>query len=148
MKIRKAEPEDRDDWAIMRNLLWHSSLEAHLEDIDRYFAHNSANITNVLVLEKDNGKLGGFIELNIRNYAEGSKSEQVPYVEGWYIDRDLRNNGYGKQLMAMAEKWAIKNGFEELASDTELKNLNGIAAHQALNFQEVDRIVCFIKKLT
>ena len=48
----------------------------------------------------------------------------------------------------MAEEWAINNGFNELASDAELENLSSLAAHKALGFQEVERIVCFIKRIT
>lgn len=147
MKVRKVNLSDKNEWERMRSQLWSSSAE-HLAEINRYFSNNSTNIVNVLVLERNSSKLGGFIELNIRNYAEGSRSKRVPYVEGWYVDRDLRKNGYGKQLMAMAEDWAIKNGFSELASDTELTNHSSIAVHQALGFEESDRIVCFIKSLT
>ena len=148
MKARKVDSKDRDEWARMRNLLWDSSLTEHLVEIDRYFSNNSTNIVNVFVLERNNGRLGGFIELNIRNYAEGSELGAIPYIEGWYVDRDLRNDGYGKQLMTMAEKWAIDHGFQELASDTELENITSVAIHKALEFQEVERIVCFIKKIS
>lgn len=148
MKVRKVNFNDRQEWTRMRNLLWNSSEEEHLEEIEQYFANNSTNIVNVLVLDRNNGKLGGFIELNIRNYAEGSELGAIPYIEGWYIDSDIRNTGYGRQLIAIAEDWAIENGFNELASDAELENLTSIAAHKALGFQEVERIVCFIKKLS
>ncbi|BAY87137.1 GCN5-related N-acetyltransferase [Calothrix parasitica NIES-267] len=105
------------------------------------------DIVEVFVVERINGKLGGFIELNIRNYAEGTESKQVPYVEGWYIDSDIRGKGYGKEFIEQAQIWAIQNGFYELASDAEIENLISIAAHKVLGFKEVDRIVCFIKKL-
>ena len=147
MKLRKINLTDINEWARMRNLLWHSRLKEHLLDIERYFSGNAVNIAEVFVLERSNGELGGFIELNLRNYAEGSESTAVPYVEGWYIDPDLRGKGYGKQLIEVAEKWAKENRFDELASDTELGNSDSIAAHKALGFKEVDRIICFIKKL-
>lgn len=83
----------------------------------------------------------------MRNYAEGSKHLKVPYVEGWYVDSDLRNCGYGKQLIQIAENWAIENDFNELASDSESENFNSIAAHKALGFKEVEKIICFIKYL-
>jgi aminoglycoside 6'-N-acetyltransferase I len=68
-------------------------------------------------------------------------------VEGWYVDGDLRGGGYGRQLIQAAERWAIEHGFDELASDAELGNMDSIAAHQAVGFEEVERLVCFIKKL-
>ena len=69
------------------------------------------------------------------------------YAEGWYVNLDLRNCGYGKQLIKIAENWAIENGFKELASDAEIENFDSIAAHKALGFKEVEQIVCFIKQL-
>ncbi|AFY53205.1 sortase-like acyltransferase [Rivularia sp. PCC 7116] len=147
MKIRKVKLTDRDEWARMRNSLWSDSLQEHLQYIDKYFSQQEVDIVEVFVVERTNGKLGGFIELNIRNYAEGTESKQVPYVEGWYIDSDIRGKGYGKKLIINAQSWAIENGFNELASDAEIENSISIAAHKALGFEEVDRIVCFIKKL-
>lgn len=131
----------------MRNNLWPGSLNEHLEEIDKYFSNTGIGVAEVFVLERSSKKLGGFIEVNIRNYAEGSAAPGVPYIEGWYVDKDLRGGGHGKQLMSAAEKWAVDHGFYELASDSELDNANSIAAHKALGFEEVDRIVCFIKKL-
>ena len=91
--------------------------------------------------------MGGFLELNVRNYAEGSRANRVPYIEGWFVTADLRGRGHGKQLIETAEQWALKNGYNELASDAELENEASIAAHKALGFTEVDRVVCFIKQL-
>ena len=131
----------------MRNFLWPGSLKEHTDEINKYFSNEETDMIEVFVLEKTPGKLGGFIELNVRNYAEGSVSPKVPYVEGWYVDEDLRGRGYGRQLIKAAETWAIENGFNELASDAELQNPDSIAAHKALGFREVERIVCFLKKL-
>lgn len=147
MKIRKADSKDKTEWARMRNTLWSGSLKEHLEEITNYFSGNKIGVVEAFVIERNNGKLGGFIELNLRNYAEGSESLIVPYIEGWYVDLDLRNRGYGKQLIEIAEIWAKKNGFNELASDAEIESFDSIAAHKALGFKEVERIVCFVKQL-
>jgi aminoglycoside 6'-N-acetyltransferase I len=148
VKVRTIDVNDRKEWARMRNPLWSDSIAGHLNEIERYFAQAEIHgEEKVFVLARDNDKLGGFIELKVRNYAEGSQSAQVPYVEGWYVDRDLRGYGYGRQLIEIAEIWAQENGFEELASDAELGNVASITAHKALGFKEVERIVCFLKKL-
>ena len=147
MNIRPAKPTDAADWARMRQELWPSAIDEHKSEIARYFASVQIDVVEALVLERKTGKLGGFIEINIRNYAEGSLSNAIPYVEGWYIDPDLRGMGYGKKLMLAAETWAKEHQFDELASDAEIDNAGSIAAHKALGFMEVDRIVCFLKKL-
>jgi aminoglycoside 6'-N-acetyltransferase I len=38
-------------------------------------------------------------------------------------------------------------GHHEIASDTELQNADGIAAHRALGYEEVERVVCFRRSL-
>jgi len=147
MKIRKVKKEDRDEWARIRNELWPESPEEHLNEIDHFFSHREDNDQEVYVLSRESGKLGGFIELRIRNYAEGTSSPEVPYLEAWYVDPDLRGKGYGEKLMSTAEQWALEKGFNELASDTEIDNELSMKIHKKLGFKEVDRIVCFLKKL-
>ena len=44
----------------------------------------------------------GFLELRIRNYAEGTDSLAVPYVEGWYVDPEYRLRGVGASLIRQA----------------------------------------------
>ena len=89
----------------------------------------------------------GFLEINIRNFAEGSQQSKVPYVEGWFVDKQYQGQGWGRLLMHSAEQWALTRGFSELASDTELHNKASIEIHKTLGFKEVERVVCFLKKL-
>lgn len=132
----------------MRSLLWPDGEANHIAEIEEYFAGVSTDIVETFIAERARDGLGGFIELNIRNFAEGSRSARVPYVEAWFVDEDLRGQGVGKALMEHAERWSLDNGFSELASDTELENIKSIKLHKALGFKEVDRVVCFLKKLS
>ena len=77
---------------------------------------------------------------------EGCSSSPVGYIEGWWVDQDLRGSGIGAALVGAAEHWAHSIGLSELASDAELPNVASQAAHRALG-EEVDRIVCFRKRL-
>ena len=148
MKIRSAQPSDAQQWAAMRDLLWPDSREAHLADIARFWAGQSAGMVEVFVIDRQQeGQLGGFLELNVRHYAEGSDNDRVPYVEGWFVAADCRGRGWGRKLIEAAEQWAIVHGYNELASDAEMENHGSIAAHKALGFAEVDRVVCFLKPL-
>jgi hypothetical protein len=38
-------------------------------------------------------------------------------------------------------------GHHEIASDSELENADAIAAHRALGYEEVERVVCFRRSL-
>ncbi|MES9992821.1 MAG: aminoglycoside 6'-N-acetyltransferase [Candidatus Thiodiazotropha sp.] len=147
MKIREIENNDLERWSEMRTSLWPKTDDAHLAEIKAFFDGISIDVEQVYVAIIDETAVG-FIELNIREFAEGSRRPKVPYVEAWYVDSEYRGRGYGKQLMLRAEKWAIDQGFNELASDTEIDNHISIAMHTHLGFKETERVVCFLKQLT
>jgi aminoglycoside 6'-N-acetyltransferase I len=63
------------------------------------------------------------------------------------VDADLRGTGVGRALMVAAEEWARAQGFTELASDALLDNSVSHAAHEALGFEVVEKIVVFRKSL-
>jgi len=71
----------------------------------------------------------------------------VGYIEGWYVDVDLRNRGIGGQLLVVAERWAARNGLTEIASETDINNPISIAVHQSLGFTEAYRLVHFLKEI-
>lgn len=101
----------------------------------------------VLVRDEDTSRLGGFAEIHIRKRLNSPHEPLVAYLEGWYVDPDLRGQGQGRALMAAAEDWARSHGLPQMASDTEIANQQSIQAHQALGFQEVHRLVHFLKDL-
>jgi aminoglycoside 6'-N-acetyltransferase I len=129
----------------MRLNLWGGTAEEHTYEIDAYFATPQEGVT--FVVERPTGGLGGFIEVSLRNYAEGCKTSPVAYIEGWYVDQDLRRGKLGSQLVKAAEAWARNHGLKEIASDTQIDNMVSFHAHTALGYAEVDRIVCFRKRL-
>jgi aminoglycoside 6'-N-acetyltransferase I len=147
MRTRLVESGDRTDLLRMRQALWPGLLDDHVREIDEFLLGRSKAIDQVFICEADDRSVIGFIELRIRNCAEGSENTEVPYVEGWYIDSGHRRCGAGALLIAQAEQWAKTLGYSELGSDTEIENHGSIAAHLALGFEEVERLVCFLKKL-
>jgi aminoglycoside 6'-N-acetyltransferase I len=74
-------------------------------------------------------------------------STPVAYVEGWYVDPDVRRTGIGTALIDAVEQWARAQGFRELASDADVANPDSQQAHQHLGFEEVDRAVHYRKTL-
>lgn len=149
VRIRRVAASDRDAWLRMRHALWPAERgeHGHERDVDAFFDGRSETLDVVLVAEARGLGAIGFLELRVRNYAEGSSARAVPHVEGWYVDAERRRRRIGARLLAAAERWARAAGYAELASDAAVDNAASIEAHRALGFDITDRIVCFLKKL-
>jgi GNAT superfamily N-acetyltransferase len=87
------------------------------------------------------GGLCGFLEASIRPFVDGCTSRPVGYVEGWFVDADVRRCGIGARLIAAAQQWAAHHGCTEMASDSYLDNSDSLAAHKALGFEESSRVI-------
>ncbi|NNF15954.1 MAG: GNAT family N-acetyltransferase [Gammaproteobacteria bacterium] len=146
MIIREAVKNDITAWSQMRTDLWPDTDDQHVAAINEYFLGSSNDIVKAW-MAVSNAEVIGFLELNIRSFAEGSRSKEIPYIEAWYIKPAYRGNSYGALLMQQAEQWAVSCGYSELASDTQTDNDISIAMHKHLGFFETDRIVCFLKRL-
>lgn len=143
--IRRVIPEDRPAWLRMRHLLWPKD---DIEDLEAEMDKMLANpMTPAFVAVRPDGKLGGFIEAGLRTYAEGCNTSPVGYLEGWFVDEDLRGQGLGGRLVRAAEDWAREQGMKEMGSDTWLDDEVSIKAHLALGYREAERLVTFAKRL-
>ena len=131
----------------MRDALWPSPANAHAGAIDRFCAGTAREPLAVLMAFDDDRNAIGMIELSIRAYAEGCATDRVAFVEGWYVEPELRGTGVGATLIGAAEAWARSQGCTELASDAEVDNLSSAAAHLAVGFVETGVVRCFKKSL-
>jgi aminoglycoside 6'-N-acetyltransferase I len=145
--IRPVEPGDAVVWERMRTALWPDDSGSHAAEIARFFSAGRRNPLEVLLACSGAGAPLGFVELSIRPYAEGCDTDRVAFVEGWYVEPAYRSRGVGAALMRAAEEWGRASTCTELASDTQLWNESSIAAHKALGFEEVERLVAFRKSL-
>jgi aminoglycoside 6'-N-acetyltransferase I len=143
--IRQATQADQSEWSRMRHALWPEvESEDLLHEMERILADP---LTPVFVIERPDGRLGGFLEAGTRKYADGCETSPVGYIEGWYVDEDLRGQGVGRALVNAAEEWARGQGLKEMASDTWLENEVSIAAHLKMGYEEVERLIHFAKTL-
>lgn len=143
--IRQAVRSDQSEWFRMRRTLWPEvPPDDLLQEMDRIL---SDTLTPVFVFERPDGGLGGFIEAGTRKYADGCGTSPVGYIEGWFVDEDLRGQGIGVALVRAAEDWARAQGLKEMASDTWLDNEVSIRAHIAMGYEEVERLIHFAKTL-
>jgi aminoglycoside 6'-N-acetyltransferase I len=148
MNIRALRGADRAEWLRMRRALWPASGDDEHASETEAFLRSGAGPVAVFVADRGaEGTLGGFLEMGLRSHAEGCRSSPVPYIEGWYVDPDLRRRGVGEALVEAAEAWARERGHTEIASDTAPDNEVSLAAHDRLGFAVTDRMVCFRKEL-
>ena len=144
--IFQAKQSNAKDVATLALKLWPDNK---LQQFEQEFTmllddHNAA-----IFLAVNDGELIGFAQCQLRHdYVEGTDSSPVGYLEGLYVvESHVRQQGYAKQLVAACEQWSKAQGCKEMGSDCELFNETSIVMHERLGFQEVNRIVCFTKKL-
>jgi aminoglycoside 6'-N-acetyltransferase I len=144
-KIRGAGPEDTAEWLRMRRALWDDCPEdqqfREMEEI------RGSDIETAFVAERPGGGLCGFVEVPVRPWAIGCQARPVGYVEGWYVDEDVRRRGVGRALIEAAEAWAGSKGCRQIASDAEIWNDVSHQAHGALGYEETARLVLYKKDL-
>ena len=90
----------------------------------------------------------GFIHVALRfDYVEGVNGSPAAYIEAIYVRPGYRRSGIASMMVQHAEEWAIGKNVHTLASDSEISNTDGIGFHHANGFREVNRVVCFVKKI-
>jgi aminoglycoside 6'-N-acetyltransferase I len=129
----------------MRHALWPDADVAELAaEVDDFLGSEDQV---AVVVERASGALCGFLEAGCRPFANGVDEQPCAFVEGWWVDADVRRTGVGRALMAAAADWARHRGFTELGSDVEIDNVGSQDAHKALGFEERERVVYFRKRL-
>ena len=146
MIVRRYAPTDDAEWLRMRFALWPEvSREVHRAEMIAWLARPDAVV--LVAPRTTNAGLAGFAEVATRSVADGCETSPVAYLEGWYVDADMRRQGIGTALVRAAEIWARERGLREFASDAELENMESQRAHLALGFREVERSVLYLKTL-
>jgi aminoglycoside 6'-N-acetyltransferase I len=146
--IRSVTAADAKEWLRMRHALWpDASLTEHQRDIDRYFAGDRREPSEVLLAHAAEDSPVGFAELSIRNIVDSCYSDHVAYLEGWYVVPAARRQGIGRALIRAAEQWAARQGCTEFGSDSDISNDVSHAAHLGSGFEETGRVRTFRKRI-
>ncbi|HEX2173822.1 MAG TPA: GNAT family N-acetyltransferase [Dehalococcoidia bacterium] len=145
VSVRSPQPQDRDHYLRMRAALWPDADRQEMAgELEALFAGDDQV---AFVAERADGRICGLVEASIRPWADGLTEHPCAFVEGWWVDEDMRRCGIGRALIAAVEDWARARGFTELGSDTEESNAVSRRAHEALGFEERERVVYFRKIL-
>jgi aminoglycoside 6'-N-acetyltransferase I len=148
MLVRPVGPPDAKEWERMRQSLWPSAPGEHAREVVAFFAGDRRDPAEVFMAVDEQGRAVGFAETSIRSHAEGCDSDRIAYLEGWFVEEASRGRGVGAALLRAVEDWGRSQGCTELASDADVHQAGSAAAHLALGFTEVSRVVCFRKTLS
>jgi aminoglycoside 6'-N-acetyltransferase I len=144
--VRPLREPDLNEWLRLRKQLWDATSDAdHRSEMVEIINHPDSQF--VLVAEHESGRLIGFLEVSIRPFVEDCETDHVGYLEGWYVEPDVRGRGIGRELVRIAENWAREKGCEEMASDAEIGNELSLLVHLGLGYNETSRLVHLRKEL-
>ncbi len=144
--VRELLESDLSEWLRLRLLLWdESSEDDHKSEMVDIIEHSETQF--VAVADFGGGRLGGFLEASIRSHVEDCDTDNVGYLEGWFVEEQYRRLGVGRELVRYAEKWARNKGCTEMASDAEFDNIISLEAHVNLGYSETSRLVHLRKEL-
>ena len=143
--VKKAKKDDITVIAELAVQMWEvDTIQELIDDISDNMAKEDAQY----FIKYVDSEPVGFAECQLRyDYVEGTDSSPVGYLEGIFVKEQCRHKGYAKELLVECEAWAKENGCSEFASDCEINNIDSFHFHQAMNFVEANRIICFTKAL-
>jgi aminoglycoside 6'-N-acetyltransferase I len=144
LKIITPKQKHYKAWALLRHALWPKEAFEELKSETKIMMRSKRETAFLCVAGEEPV---GFVEVRMRDIAEGARTSPVGYLEGWYVKPTFRKKGVGGALVKVAEEWARKKGAKEMGSDTWIKNKRSALIHKKLGYKETDRVVCFLKKL-
>ena len=147
LKLSTVTPADFEDWLTLALELWPPEEEDDRQDMrDILMAILEAENQSGWLVRNGSGEVIAFMNLSLRqDYVPGATQSPVAYVEGIYVRSAYRHQRIGTALIQWAQQWAQQQGCVELASDALIENKGSYQFHTKAGFEEVERVVCFIK---
>jgi len=119
-----------------------------LSELEAEFSELVAGEDGACFLSYVEGRPIGFAQCQLRrDYVEGTETSPVGYLEGIFVREPFRHQGFGRELLQACETWARDKKCSEFASDCELDNTDSLKFHLAMGFEEMNRIICFKKRI-
>jgi aminoglycoside 6'-N-acetyltransferase I len=146
MRIERVLLKQKDQWINMAVDLWPFMDRVELSVLLDKIISSEKEV--LLVAYEELLQPVAFVYVSLRyDYVEGTCSSPVGYIEGIYVKPDYRLQSFATSLIKAAESWSREKGCLEMGSDVELPNVMSQQFHEAVGFEEANRIVCYSKKL-
>lgn len=143
--IRPVNAADQKEWLRLRQALWpEESVQSLVDDMQVWLQEDQCR---AFAAERSGCGLCGFLEAAIRPCNANGAIGRFGYIEGWFVDPDVREQGIGAALVRAAADWIKEQGCQEILSDARIDNRLSQTAHAALGFVVVERLVHYRKML-
>lgn len=141
-----SDPDD-DRWLTLRSeFIPEAGVQVHRSFL-RALVEDGKAFQAFLASDQEGGLLG-FAEVAVRtDFVNGCRHRPALFLEGIFVRPDHRGRGVARALVEAAGDWGVERGCREFASDVEIDNLESLAAHRGLGFEETERVVYFRKPL-
>ncbi|MCC2954942.1 GNAT family N-acetyltransferase [Massilia sp. IC2-477] len=144
--IKPCTSPEQAGWLQLRMALWPEDPTEHLLEMQE-LCEQPGRYAQFIAYSSDD-EAQGLVEVALRSdYVNGTESSPVGFLEGLYVDPASRHQGIAALLVKIAEQWAREQGCSEMASDAAIDNTASHAMHEALGFEETERVVYFRKSL-
>lgn len=118
------------------------------DDLFGSFMEEFDNEASALLIAFADDIVVGFAHGALRvDYVEGAEESPVGYIEGIFVEEEYRRHGVARALVDAIADWAKGKGCAEIASDCELGNEESLTFHKGIGFEEVNRIICFARRI-
>jgi len=146
MKPERVTDATANEWVVLRHELWpeHATDELR-EQAGELLGRESAV---AFLLRDERGAPIAMAEATLRHdYVNGCSTSPVAFLEGIYVRQAFRRQGAARQLCRAVEAWAKEHGCREFASDAQIDNEVSHRMHQALGFEERERVVYYCRPI-
>jgi ribosomal protein S18 acetylase RimI-like enzyme len=113
------------------------SLEEYLAESSRIALSEEIKGKNVFLVAEEDGKVVGFCWCTIVDRGIDKQGE----VAEFYVEKEYRGKGIGKELLAAAKQLFIKEQVKVAFVWTHFGNEAAIALYKDAGFKEVDQLV-------
>ena len=145
--IERCTAIEQSGWLSLRQALWPESSRAEHQSEMVSFLADPARYVHFIAYDTS-GQAVGLAEASLRSeYVNGTTSSPVAFLEGLYVAPQARRQGVASELVRAVAGWGLAAGCRELASDALLDNTLSQTVHDALCFQETERVVYYRKVL-
>lgn len=108
-------------------------FDPELDHLSTYYNSNPSKRVYFVALDEKGQVIGGV------GIAEFDGIENCAELQKLYLDDSVKGKGYGKELMRIAEDWAMAAGYENFYLETHTNLSVALKLYEKMGFQQIEK---------